>query len=133
VGFLDRFRRGSKERGAKGGAREGGASEGGSPEKDRAVLGLLDEIEAEMKRIGFWTEDPPQFEVRVFTDAPSFELWLQCIFLPHAREAAEIGRYPPRSQVQLMAMRQYDYHSYVPEAQSLLELLGRFDRLIEKP
>lgn len=64
-------------------------------------------------------------------DAPSFELWLQCVFLPNARAAARSDHLPIHSQVGLMAMRQYDYHSHVPEAQGLLKLLQDFDELIE--
>jgi hypothetical protein len=30
-----------------------------------------------------------------------------------------------------MAMRQYDYHSFVPEAQDLLQLLYDFDAIVE--
>lgn len=100
-------------------------------EKDSLVLTKLDEIEAEMKRIGFWSETPDTSNESGFLDAPSFELWLQCVFLPHAREAANQGSYPSRSQVGLMALRQYDYHTYVPEAQTLLRLLNEFDQLIE--
>ncbi|QDT27837.1 hypothetical protein Enr10x_31710 [Gimesia panareensis] len=100
-------------------------------DKDALVLAKLDEIEAELKRIGFWSETPEMTEPANFLEAPSFELWLQCVFLPHAREAAGKGTYPERSQVGLMALRQYDYHSYVPEAQTLLKLLHEFDRLIE--
>ncbi|WP_390884386.1 YqcC family protein [Humisphaera borealis] len=81
---------------------------------------------------------PPDFqeaveagEVRSFMDAPSFELWLQCVFLPNARAAARSDHLPIHSQVGLMAMRQYDYHSHVPEAQGLLKLLQDFDELIE--
>lgn len=99
--------------------------------KDRHVLAKLDEIEAEMKRIGYWADAPQMDGEPHFIDAPSFELWLQCVFLPHAREAAEQGEYPVKSQVGVMAMRQYDYHSYVPEAQTLYQLLSEFDRIIE--
>ena len=66
-----------------------------------------------------------------FTEAPSFELWLQCIFLPNARDAAKKGEYPQQSQVGLMAMRQYDYHSHVEEAQNLVSLLNKFDKIVE--
>lgn len=100
-------------------------------DKDQRVMEALDEIEAELKAIGFWSEDPPDFQVSIYTEAPSFELWLQCIFLQNAREAAKTGKYPQQSQVGLMAMRQYDYHSYVEEAQNLVRLLNRFDRLVE--
>ena len=107
-------------------------------ERSDAVLSQLDAIEAEMRRIGYWTDNPPDLqaavqagEVRSFLDAPSFELWLQSIFLPNARAAAQSGTLPSQSQVGLMAMREYDYHSHVPQAQGLLELLRDFDKLIE--
>ena len=101
--------------------------------KSKLVSEKLDEIEAEMKRIGFWSSNPPSFTVRNYLEAPSFELWLQCIFIPNARNAAAENSFPSKSQVGVMAMRQYDYHSYIEEAQPLLKLLSEFDRLIELP
>ena len=92
-------------------------------------MAYLDEIENEMKKIGFWNESPPKFKVGNYLEAPSFELWLQCIFLPNARKAAESGNYPESSQVGLMAMRQYDYYSCVEEALNLVSLLNKFDKL----
>ena len=103
----------------------------GASKKSRRVLAKLDEIEEEMRRIGYWAQKPPQFSVESYLDAPSFELWLQCIFMPNAREAAAEDSYPRQSQVGVMAMRQYDYHSHIEEAQTLLRLLGEFDRIIE--
>jgi uncharacterized protein YqcC (DUF446 family) len=54
------------------------------------ALQQLERIEAEMRRIGFWTDTPPQLEAiesgQVF---PTFEQWLQCVFLPKAREDAK--------------------------------------------
>ena len=107
--------------------------------KAEAAIAKLDAIEAEMKRIGFWSDDPRDLQARIesgelrsFLDAPSFELWLQCVFLPNAREAARSNKFPEKSQVGLMAMRQYDYHSHVAKAQQLLSLLGEFDRIVEK-
>jgi len=100
-------------------------------EKDEQVSSKLDEIEAEMKRIDFWCENPPFFEVTSYIEAPSFELWLQCVFIPNAREAARKSKYPDKSQVGLMAMRQYNYHMFVDRAQELLCLLNQFDELIE--
>ena len=91
-----------------------------------------------MKRIGYWSLTPPdlqakiaQGEMKSFVDAPPFELWLQQIFIPHARKAVSEGDLPKQSQVGLMALRQYDYHSHVPEAQGLLSLLHELDRLVE--
>ena len=102
-----------------------------------ALLQKLDEIEAEMKRIGYWRDQPSDLsaqaargEVRSYLDAPSFESWLQTLFLPNARQAVQTNTLPADSQVGLMAMRQYDYHSSVPEAHGLMRLLSEFDGLV---
>lgn len=107
--------------------------------KSQAVMAKVDAVEAEMKRIGFWSSNPPDLQtlyndgmLRTYLDAPSFELWLQCIFIPNAREAARTNQFPEKSQVGLMAMREYDYHERVPEAHTLLQLLREFDRLVER-
>lgn len=104
-----------------------------------ALSQKLDEIETEMRHIGYWQDNPPDLqakvasgELRSYLDAPSFELWLQTIFLPNARNAVETNSLPADSQVGLMAMRQYDYHSSVPEAHGLMRLLYDFDDLIRK-
>jgi uncharacterized protein YqcC (DUF446 family) len=109
-------------------------------DKTRGELGeLLDRIEAQMRAIGFWTDNPPDLiaqydrgELRSYLDAPTFELWLQCVFIPRARAAIRDNAFPSGSQVGGIAMRQYDYHSYVPEAQELLRLLHEFDRVFEQ-
>jgi len=97
----------------------------------------LDEIEAELKRAGYWSEeeiDPfeslPMRGTRSFLTASSFQAWLQLVFLPKARAAVRNRELPRGSQVGLMALRQWDYHSYVPEAQQLVRLLNEFDSLI---
>ena len=99
--------------------------------KEISVLAKLREIEAEMKSIDYWTNSPPSFEVKNYLDAPSFELWLQCIFIPNVLKAAKKNSFPSSSSVGQMAMKQYNYHSFVPEAQKLLKLLYEFDQLIE--
>lgn len=111
--------------------------------KAAELLGVLsqklDAVEAEMKRIGYWSAAPSDLpeqtrsgHLRSFLDAPSFELWLQHVFLPNARRAVNDRDLPKDSSVGVMAMRQYDYHSYVPEAQQLAELLYDFDELIKE-
>lgn len=100
-------------------------------EKAQKVSKQLDSIEVEMKEIGFWSENPPDFKASNFTEAPSFELWLQCVFIPNARETVKKGRYPKESEVGLMGQRQYDYHSYIEEAQKLLGMLYDFDDIVE--
>lgn len=103
-----------------------------------SVGAKLDEIEREMKRIGFWTENPPDLlaeveagRIQSYLDAPTFELWLQCVLLPRAREGVATDSLPTDSMVGAMAMRQYDYHSQSPEALGLMDLLYRFDDLIK--
>lgn len=104
-----------------------------------ALTDKLDAIEAEIRRIGYWQENPPDLqamaergELRSYLDAPSFEVWLQALFLPNAREAVEADDLPSDSQVGEMARRQYDYQSVVPEAHGLMRLLGGFDGLVRK-
>lgn len=89
------------------------------------LLEKLDEVEAEMRAIGYWQE-----EAFRESDQKTFEHWLQFTFLPVARNRIEQRDIPADSQVGVMAMRQYDYHSYVPEAQRLLALLSDFDTLV---
>lgn len=117
---------------------EGATMTVNSDHRSKAVLAKLDAIEAEMKRVGYWSESPPDLQaeiragrLRSFIDAPSFELWLQCVFIPNARDAAASNDLPEQSDVGLMAMRQYDYHSHIPEAQNLLKLLSEFDGIVE--
>lgn len=109
--------------------------------RSETVLWKLDEIEREMRSAEFWDDSLNVDEVR---DGPlriaaeqgkspigtmPFEHWLQAVFIPNARSAAQTGNLPSSSQVSLMAMREYDYHSHVPEAQELLRLLREFDAL----
>jgi 16S rRNA (guanine527-N7)-methyltransferase len=104
-----------------------------------AAQSALGRIERELKKIGYWTDHPPPLierydrgELRSYLDAPSFELWLQCVFIPRARDAIKNDALPASSDVALIAMRQYDYHSHVPRAQNLIQLLEDFDKLVEK-
>jgi uncharacterized protein YqcC (DUF446 family) len=89
------------------------------------LLQKLNEVEAEMKAIGYWSDASLSD-----TGQKTFEHWLQFQFLPTARRRIETRDLPRDSSVGLMAMRQYDYHSFVPEAQRLLSLLREFDRQV---
>ena len=109
-----------------------------SPQALASIAASIDRIEAEMKRIGYWSADPPDLQAEVrdgrlasYLDAPSFELWLQQVFVPNARRAVADHALPRESRVGVMAMRQYDYHAFVPEAQGLLAALRDFDAAVE--
>lgn len=89
------------------------------------MLSKLAEIEAEMKRINFYFKSNSEGQ-------GSFEHWLQFTFLPNATKAVNDNQVPSHSQVGLMALRQYDYHSTVEKALPLMNLLFDFDKLVEK-
>ncbi len=107
----------------------------------QAVLRKLEEIEREMRDLGFWDDALDVEEVRVRASAivaekrispvgsMPFEHWLQAVFIPTARDAARTGNLPSSSQVSVMAMREYDWHSPLPEARGLLRSLREFDAL----
>src|SRR5688500_14344396 len=94
------------------------------------ALKKLDEIEAEMRRIDYWS-DGPEFEVgacdrkfRSCLDAPTFRVWVQMLFLPNARAAAKEGKLPARSQASEIVRRQYARDAAVREARKLVGLIG---------
>ncbi len=99
------------------------------------MLAQLDRVERELRRLGWWTDDsepPHPPENGTLFSGLSFPHWLQFEFLPHARSAAQTDELPTSSQVGLMAMRQYDFHSTVSEALPLMGMLQEFDRLFER-
>src|SRR5262245_1031548 len=102
------------------------------------VLKKLDEIEAEMRRVGYWSESLEQAshacgsEFRSAMDAPSFPVWLQGVFLPNARAGALERRLPARSQASEIVCRQYASALQSPEARRLFDLLREFEELCAK-
>ena len=89
-------------------------------------------IEAEMRRIGMWSEQPPAPEAFEFTqafamDTMPYSQWLQWVFLPRVRSIiAERGEFPSRSMVGTQAVREFDG---TWEANELVSLLSNFDGL----
>ena len=76
------------------------------------ILAKLSDIEPEMRRIGYWLENPPDLraaaergEMRTYLDAPTFELWLQALFLANALDAVVDDALPEGSEVGVMAKR----------------------------
>ena len=92
----------------------------------------IDGIEAEMKRIGFWRDEPLPAEMYNFTqafamDTMPFSYWLQFIFIPRVRSIIEEqGDFPRGSQVGAQAVREFDG---VWEASDLVSKLSAFDAL----
>lgn len=102
------------------------------------ALKILDEIEAEMRRIGYWSDSPAlsaairDGHFKSVMDAPSIGLWLQGLFLPNARAAAREGSLPAYSQAGEIARRQYSCDVDMPGTHKLLDLIHEFDELCLK-
>lgn len=95
------------------------------------VAQKIDAIEAELKRLGWWQDqplEPEQYEFqRAFAgDTMAFSQWLQFVLIPNVRNIIENqGDFPSSSQVGAYAVRELDGLN----ADSLLALLHEFDRL----
>jgi len=99
-----------------------------------AVAGKIAAIEAEMKRIGLWQDEPLPAEA---WEAPgafggnsmTYEQWLQFVLVPRTHQIiAERGQFPKRSHLGTMAVRNFDG---MDDAAGLTELLVQLDRLVE--
>jgi dTDP-4-dehydrorhamnose 3,5-epimerase len=95
------------------------------------VLLKLEQIEAEMRHIHLWQDNPLEAEQYDFRaafagDTMSFPQWLQFIFIPNVKRAAESGKFPSSSQVSVRAVREFDG---MDEASKLIDLLSAFDAL----
>ncbi len=98
------------------------------------ALASAEAIEAELRRIGTWRDEPlPEsaygFRQAFAADTMVFEEWLQFVLLPRVRELAETGgTFPPRSQVGTYAIRDLDGRE---DCDRLIGLLCEFDRLFD--
>jgi uncharacterized protein YqcC (DUF446 family) len=96
---------------------------------------ILDAIEAEMKRIGYWRAEPLPEEAYDFhqafgMDTMTFSQWLQFILVPRVRQIIErCGSFPTNSMVGVAAIREFDGDG---NAAKLIDLLGEFDRLFNR-
>jgi uncharacterized protein YqcC (DUF446 family) len=97
----------------------------------KKVLAKLEQIEAEMKRIGLWQSEPLEpekyeFQSAFAMDTMAFSQWLQFVFLPRVQEGAAQESFPSESYVAVQAMREFDG---MTEATQLVTLLTKFDAL----
>src|SRR5215472_4730304 len=93
----------------------------------------IDQIEKEMRRIGFWQEQPLRPEQLSFkkafaVDTMTFAQWLQFVFVPRVREAVASNNFPSSSSVGVQAVREFDGD---PDADRLIQLLSEFDALFD--
>jgi uncharacterized protein YqcC (DUF446 family) len=97
------------------------------------VIRYADRIEHEMRRIGYWQNQPlppeqMQFKQAFAMDTMAFTQWLQFVFLPRVREAAGSKQFPSSSSVGTQAVREFDSD---PNAGNLTTLLAEFDALFD--
>ena len=98
------------------------------------VSGKLDAIESELKRIGWWRDEPLPAEMYNFSqafamDTMPFQYWLQFILIPRVRGIVESrGDFPRQSNVGAQAIREFDG---LDEASELSSLLSDFDSYIK--
>jgi uncharacterized protein YqcC (DUF446 family) len=98
-----------------------------------ALLAKVDQVEGEMRRVGYWSNSSaPALDQTALFSGVSFEKWLQFEYLPKLREAIRNNVFAavPPYKVGLSALRQYDYHSSVPEAHQLMELCFELESLL---
>ena len=101
----------------------------------KTVAEKIDQIEAEMKRIGMWSEKPPTADQLDFHrafggDKLAFEQWLLFVFIPRVHQIInESGQFPAKSQVHDQAFREWKMWGDAPDVDDLLSLLRQFDAL----
>nr|MBO2510770.1 pseudouridine synthase [Gammaproteobacteria bacterium] len=93
-------------------------------------------IEREMRQLGYWSETPPSDQALASSqpfcvDTLRFEEWLQWIFLPRMKVLIEQELELP-SVSGVRAMAEVVYREEPVENRRLVELLGEFDRLINR-
>ena len=102
--------------------------------KRRRLAKLADEIEAEMRRLRWWQDDPPSEETVLAGGAfgqrtVAFTQWLQVVFVKRLRQAAAGEfRIPSSSSVSTMAVREFD--GYPEDLSRLMDLLHEVDKLV---
>jgi len=92
----------------------------------------LDAIEATMRRLGVWSSAPlaPErmnFQEPFAMDTMNFTEWLQFVFMPRARVAAESVQFPKGWGIGTMAAREFDGRL---EFEPLAEQLAEFERWV---
>ena len=106
-----------------------------NPKRER-LRTFADEIEAEMRRVGMWRENPPSEEEVLSGGAfglgtVAFDTWVQVVFVTRLRQVADgVFPIPEASSVGTQANREWD-GAGGPDRDRLLGLLLDVDDLIE--
>jgi uncharacterized protein YqcC (DUF446 family) len=97
------------------------------------LLQVLDDIEAELRRIGVWSGQPPAHSafassVPFFADSMRFEQWLQWVLLARLRALIE-GDLPLPERCQVVPMAEESLHHLEQDLSRLFALLQALDNL----
>ena len=99
------------------------------------VTQKIADIEAEMKHIGYWSQEPlPEdaydFRQAFAMDTMAFPRWIQFILIPRVKAVIEqCGQFPSESMVGMQAVREFDGDG---NAVRLISHLIGFDELFNK-
>jgi uncharacterized protein YqcC (DUF446 family) len=99
------------------------------------VQSSIEAVEAEMRRIGAWQDQPLadaqyDFHAAFASDTMAFEQWLQFVFIPRVRSIiVDGGEFPSRSEVSAQAFREWVAWGNRQDVESLIERLREFDAL----
>ncbi|MGC9458035.1 MAG: YqcC family protein [Halothiobacillaceae bacterium] len=93
----------------------------------------LDEIEAAMKTVGFWSSEPPEPEALASMmpfchDTLFFHEWLQWVFLPRMRALLESDERPPMV-AHIHPMAEHSFAERPEDTAGLEAAIARFDAL----
>jgi uncharacterized protein YqcC (DUF446 family) len=101
--------------------------------RERALMAVVDGLEAELRRMDLWEHVPPTQQMLASTqpfcfDTLALSQWLQWLLIPRMRRIfAGEGSLPTESAIHPLAE---DCFSHLDDPSTLLMLIERFDRLI---
>lgn len=105
--------------------------------RPEAISGIADRLEAELRRLGAWSDTPLPPEKMQFTrafggDTMAFEQWIQFVLVARLRDiAASGGPLPPNSSLAAYAVREFDGSE--DQMAALIDLLREVDALCPRP
>jgi uncharacterized protein YqcC (DUF446 family) len=102
-------------------------------QRERALIAVVDGLEAELRRMQLWEHEPPSAELLASTkpfcaDTLALSQWLQWLLIPRMRRIlAGDGSLPTQSAIYPLAE---DCFEHLDDPSALLMLIERFDGLI---
>lgn len=102
-------------------------------ERERALMAVVDGLEAELRRMQLWEPEPPSEQMLASAqpfcfDTLALSQWLQWLLIPRMRGIlAGDGSLPTRSAIHPYAE---DCFEHLDDSRTLLMLIERFDGLI---